>query len=115
MAMFKSLLHIRLCSIRRSCTHVHAVPEDAEPLDPLEEEWNGGDLDQQATEDHHADPDECREDGTDGVLPRGCTEHQRHGTSSHACHHDVQQVEPEVAARKLKTCITAKLIHTTDS
>ena len=51
--------------IRRRGTHIHAVSEDAEPLDPLQELRNCGHFDKQATEDHHADPDEGGQDGAD--------------------------------------------------
>jgi len=85
----------------RHPTHVHAVSEDAKPLDPLEEPRHGGDLDEQATEDHHADPDERGQDGADGMLSRRRAEDQRNWAAREACQHDVEQVERKVAERRL--------------
>ena len=93
-------------------THVHAVPEDAEPLDPLEKERNGGDLDEESAEHHHADPDERRQHGADGVLARRRAEHQRNRTPRHARQHDVEHVERKVPEWHLETCVTAKHNYT---
>jgi hypothetical protein len=41
-----------------SITYIHAILEDTEPLEPLEEARHSRDIDKGATEHHHADPDE---------------------------------------------------------
>ena len=92
----------------RKGTDVHAVSEDAEPLDPLQEERDGAHLDEETTEDHHADPDECGEHGADGVLARRRAEHQCHAAARDARQHDVQHVERKLTRRRLETCCTTR-------
>ena len=70
-----------MCKILQSLpvapTHVHAVSEDAEPLEPLKPDWYRVDVHQEAAEHHHADPDECRQYRANRVLARCRAEHQR--------------------------------------
>ena len=77
--------------------------ENAEVFHPAKEARYSGDIDEDTAEDHHADPDECRQHCANCVLASRRTEHQRNRRASNTGQDGVQNIEREMLDADLKS------------